>query len=443
MKKHVNVIVAIIMCVLLSSMIVGCNKEQVSDAAVPTSTSTEEKDSATVQAETPDEVKLVFWHHYNEQSNENKTLMDVIIPEFEKQNPGVKIEAVSHDWADLHNKALVAATANNLPDVIRVDSAWIPEFVEVGMLQSLDEKYTDFNEIKQGILEGPMNTAKVNGHYYGLGLNTNTKILFYNTKLLNDNGVSVPKTLDEFFLASEALSTNVGGQQIWGYGEPALSGWNVLPLIWSNGGEILDSESTVATGYLDSEQNIELLKKLVSLKEKNALTGFNSGDIPMTDGFAQGRYAMIIDGPWKYAELKGGHAEFTDYAATTMPAGKGGSIQVLGGEDISITVNANSDYAWKFVKFMTSEFAQVEMGKVGQIPVSKVALENSEITSIEDFKVFLEAIKTSRARPAIAEWSKVDQQINDAFTAALLGAKSPKDALTEAAKMIDDILEKK
>lgn len=438
MKKSIYIFMALLLSLMLG--LVGCSKERVTNNVDLADQQT--NDSPGEVKVVDEEVKLIFWHHYNEQSNENKTLMNIIIPEFEKENPGVTIEAVSHEWADLHSKALVAATANNLPDVIRVDSAWIPEFVESGMLIALDEKFTDFEGIKNELLDGPMNTASVDGHYYGLGLNTNTKIMFYNTKLLQDNNVELPKTLDDFFEAAMKLSSNNGSQPIWGYGEPGLSGWNVLPLIWSNGGEILNGDNSKATGFLDSAVNIELLEKLVTLYKNNYMTGFNSGDIPMTDGFAQGRYAMILDGPWKYAELRGGHSEFTDYSATTMPAGRGGSIQVLGGEDISVTTSANADYAWKFVKFMTSEFAQVEMGKVGQIPVNKTALNNSEITSIEDFTVFLEAIKSSRPRPAISDWSRVDQYINDAFTAAMLEVKSPKDALSEAAQNIDDLLNK-
>ncbi|RRD94832.1 extracellular solute-binding protein [Clostridiales bacterium COT073_COT-073] len=382
---------------------------------------------------------IVFWHHYNEQSNENKVLMEILIPEFEKQNPDVKVEAVSHDWADLHNKALVAATASNLPDVIRVDSAWIPEFVDADMLMALDEEFEEFNSVKEGILTGPMDTANVKGHYYGLGLNTNTKILFYNTKLMGENDVEVPKTLDEFFEAARNLSSEAA-QKIWGYGEPALSGWNMLPFIWSNGGELLNEDNSKAEGYLNSEANVELLSKFAQLYKDGFLSGFNSGDIPMTDGFAQGRYAMIIDGPWKYAELQGGHADFTDYDATTMPAGKNGSIQVLGGEDISISRNANKEAAWKFVKFMTNEFAQVEMGKAGQIPVNKKALENAEITSIKNYKVFLEAIKTSRARPAIPQWSELDQILTDAVTNVVLKGADAKETLDEAARKMDEVL---
>ena len=35
-----------------------------------------------------EEVTINFWHHYSAQSAENETLMNVLIPEFEKENPG-------------------------------------------------------------------------------------------------------------------------------------------------------------------------------------------------------------------------------------------------------------------------------------------------------------------------------------------------------------------
>ena len=46
----------------------------------------------------------ISWHHYSEQSAENETLNNVLIPEFEKENPDIKVNAVSHEWSDLHEK---------------------------------------------------------------------------------------------------------------------------------------------------------------------------------------------------------------------------------------------------------------------------------------------------------------------------------------------------
>ena len=40
---------------------------------------------------------------------------------------------------------------------------------------------------------------------------------------------------------------------------------------------------------------------------------------------------------------------------------------------------ANKDAAWKFMKFMTGEFAQEEMAKCSQIPVNKATLESDTV----------------------------------------------------------------
>ena len=85
-----------------------------------------------------EEVTINFWHHYSEQSAENETLNDVLIPEFEKENTDIKVNAVSHEWSDLHEKILISAKSETLPDVARLDSAWVPEFEKMGILVPLN-----------------------------------------------------------------------------------------------------------------------------------------------------------------------------------------------------------------------------------------------------------------------------------------------------------------
>lgn len=369
--------------------------------------------------------------------------MKVIIPKFEEENPGIKVNAVSHEWADLHDKILISAQSDTLPDVARLDSAWIPEFQASGILTSLDEEMSDFNEVSQGLLESAMSTAKIGDHYYGLALNTNTKILFYNVKALQDAGLTPPATMDEFAATVTALSgENENGQQVWGYEEPALAGWNLCPFIWSYGGDLLNPEQTKASGYINSEKTIAAIEMLANLYKNGSITGWNSGDIPMTDGFGTGRYMMLLEGPWKVAELAGAYPDF-EYATANMPAGDGGSVSVLGGEDISL-FNTSSDAAtkeaaWKFVKFMTSEFAQVEMAKCGQIPVNQTALESDTVKEAA-FAPFIEAIKTAKSRPTVACWSQIDSELSVAVTSVMTGEKTAKEAMDELAVKVDAML---
>ena len=375
MKKH-NILSKIALMAAICLVAAGCGKSQ----TISENTVNNEKSKASTSAEVKSESKtpteettINFWHHYSAQSPENETLTNILIPKFEEENPGIKVNAVSHEWADLHDKILISAKSDTLPDVARLDSAWIPEFQKMGILIPLNKEMADFNDVAALLLDSAMTTAEIGGDNYGLALNTNTKILYYNTEAFEKAGIKAPVTMDEFVDDCKKLSgKNDSGQQIWGYDEPGLSGWNICPFIWSMGGALTDEKQTKASGYINSKETVAAIQMLAELYKNGSITGWNSGDIPMTDGFGTGRYMMLFEGPWKVSELAGAYPDFK-YATAPIPAGKGGSVSVLGGEDIGMFNTANKDVAWKFMKFMTDEYAQEEMAKCGQIPCNKKA----------------------------------------------------------------------
>ena len=365
--------------------------------------------------------------------------MNVLIPKFEEENPGYKVNAVSHEWAELHDKIIVNAGSDSLPDVARLDIAWVPEFQKMDILVPLDKEMSDFSEVSGNLLDSAMSTGFVKGNYYAMALNTNTKILFYNEQALADAGIAVPQTMDELYAAAAKLSgTNAAGQQVWGLNEPALSGWNILPYIWSNGGAITNEDYTKASGYLNSAATVDTVKKFADMYKKGQFTGFNSGDIPMTDGFGTGRYMMLLEGPWKTAEMDGAYPDFK-YGTSDMPAGAAGSHSVLGGEDIAMFKGADSEGAWLFMKFMTSEFAQEEMAKCGQIPVNKTALESATVKEAP-FAPFLSAITTAVARPPVASWSEIDNLLSVAVTDIIVNGADAQATMDALAAQVDTLL---
>ena len=396
-------------------------------------------EATTAETQKAEPITINFWHHYSAQSAENETLMNVLIPKFEEENPGIKVNAVSHEWADLHDKILISAQSDTLPDVARLDIAWVPEFQKMGVLTALDEEMADFDAVTADLLDSAMSTGYVQGHYYAMALNTNTKILFYNKDALTAAGLAVPTTMEEFAAAVAALSgKNENGQQVWGLNEPALSGWNVLPYIWSNGGNITNEDNTKASGYINSEATIKAVQMLADMAKNGQLSGYNSGDIPMTDGFGTGRYMLLLEGPLKTAELAGAYPDMA-YGNCQLPAGEAGSISVLGGEDIAMFNTANKDAAWEFMKFMTSPFAEEEMAKCGQIPVNKTALKSDTVKNAA-FAPFLEAITTAKARPAVAAWSEIDNELTIAMTEIIANGADAKETLDALAIKIDALL---
>ena len=447
--KRLKKIPAIVLTAAMCLAATGCGQSPASSGTAASGATKEAAEAAgqaetqaaetTAEKEPAGEVTLNFWHHYSAQSPENETLTKVLIPKFEEENPGIKVNAVSHEWADLHDKILISAKSDTLPDVARLDSAWVPEYQKMGILVPLNQEMSDFQDVSDGLLESAMTTAQIGGDSYGLALNTNTKILYYNTGAFEKAGLKAPATMKEFAEDCKKLSgKNDAGQQVWGYDEPGLAGWNLCPFIWSMGGSLTNEDQTKATGYLNSKETVAAIQMLADLYKDQAVTGWNSGDIPMTDGFGTGRYMMLLEGPWKVSELAGAYPEF-EYATAPVPAGDGGSISVLGGEDIGMFNTANKDAAWKFMKFMTGEYAQEEMAKCGQIPCNKEALESDTVKKA-DFAPYIEQLKTAKSRPTVASWSEIDSELTASVTAVMNGEKTAQEAMDDLAKKVDALL---
>lgn len=417
-------IVLLVMLVVLSACGSGNNKG--SNQSSPT-------DKASGKT-----VTLTFWHHYSTASPEEKTLTNVLIPKFEAENPGIKVKPVAIPWDELHKKLQIGGSGGDLPDVARLDIIWVPEFQKRDLLISLDETFSDFGEVAKGLLEGPLSTGKVGEHYYGVPLNTNTKVLFWNQDMLEQSGVGqAPETTEQFFEVLGKIKTKY--EKVWGFGEPALQGWNMLPWIWSNGGDILSPDNTTADGYLNSPATIDIISKLKEAYQAGQIAGFKPGDVAVTEGHASGSYAMMAEGPWAVAQF---NSQFADYKVqmTSFPKGSAGSIQVLGGEDLGIFSKDKQEESWKFVKFMVSEAAQVEMGKVGQIPVNLTAMNHEEIKAIDYYEPFLEQLKTAKARPSVDVWPQIDGVLSDTMSSIFMTDKDIKSELDAAVSKIDGLL---
>ena len=165
------------------------------------------------------------------------------------------------------------------------------------------------------------------------------------------------------------------------------------------------------------------------------------GAVGDTDGWAAGIYGIQLDGPWRESSnISAG----VDYGAMPLPAGGAGSMSVLGGEDFMLfktSDKAHQDASWEFVKFMTAKHAQVEMAKVGQMPVNLEALDDAEaIAAMPLLPVFKEALLTAKSRPVTPLWGEMSGIIATKVAEAILGDKPVQTALDEAASEIDALI---
>ena len=378
---------------------------------------------------------ITFWDAYSSDGPEVKRLEKVVIPYFQQTHPGIVVKDVTIPYDSLHQKLITAVAGGQLPDLVRTDIIWVPELANLGVLEPLDKGMPDFKKYSSTVYPGPLATNYWRGHYYGLPLDTNTRTFNYSPTVLKAAGLSSPPTTFAQLKSDAAIAKAHG---VYLYAESGTSGWNLLPWIWSAGGSLTNSTYTKATGYLNSAKSAAGIQMLVDLYKAGEMPNIivnSNGGLGTYDGITQGKYAATLDGPWMFAILGQNKV-----AGTQVPAGPGGSVSVVGGEDINLMhTSKNKAAAEQFIRFMVSPWAQNQMARAGQMPVNK-SLTAKLVKIHPYYAIYLKQIRTARPRTPSPKWPQIDQVLTTELAKAFNGSETVQQALDSAASQIDALL---
>ena len=369
-------------------------------------------------AATKKTVTVTFWNAYNDVT-ETPVMNGIVIPAFESQNPGIKIKDDTLPYSALLQKWIASSAAGDPPDLMRSDIAWVPQLASEGTLLETS-KQPWFAAMKKNLDPGPLSTNLYKGGYYGVPDDTNTQVMFYNTADFTAAGLSIPTTWSQMIADAKTLTIPSKGQH--GLGVDSTDIWNVGPYVWTDGGNFTNPKWTTATGYMNSPATEAAVQQLVTLDTSGVIgsdMAGGSGAISGETGFPTGQYAMYMDGPWATTTYK--DANFTGYTTGLIPAGPGGSVSVVGGEDLVIAKHAPQMAATiKFVKFLESPFAQLSMADAGDMtPYRNLATD--ETTENPALKIFAQALLTARARPVNQGYGTLDTDFSNELAEMLAG----------------------
>lgn len=387
-------------------------------------------------------VVVEYWHTYGER--EEEVLVKKIKPLFEKEHPNIQLKLTRMPTEGLKQQVIAGVSGDAAPDLMRMDIGWVPEFAKMGALQDVS-KLEGFDKVKSNVFEAPMSTAKYEDNYYGVPVNTNTKVAIYNKELLEKAGLKeAPKTMKELVQVAKKAK-EAGAKGSIGIAASKET-WPWLPYFWSLGGKLSNEKYTKFEGYLNSPESIAAVEEIAKWHKEKLTTPTLLGGEPGTwDGIKNNEYLMIDDGPWFYDILtneKG--SKFKPLEQTIrglIPEGKGGSRSVIGGEDLVIFSNAkHPKEAWTFAKWMTTEEPQKIMSETGLIPANKVAANDPKFLEIPYVKDYVKQLETAEPRVPIAQWSEIDTIIALNFEKVMRGKMTAKAAMDDAAKKSDALL---
>jgi multiple sugar transport system substrate-binding protein len=385
-------------------------------------------------------VTITFWNAYNTTDAESSTMANVVIPQFEKENPGITVNSVVYPYADLLQKFLAAAAAGDPPNLMRSDIMWVPQLASQGVLMSVGS-LPWYPTVSKDALPGPLSTTIWQGTPYALPLDTNTQALFYDKAAFKAAGIaSPPATLTQLY--ADAKKLTVKSKQQFGLGVDGTDIWNIAPYIWSNGGGFTNASNASATGVMSgsgTETEVSMLTGLLNAGDIGSDFRGGAGAVSGETGFPKGEYAMYLDGPWAvptYTALK----PSPDYGIAPVPAGSAGSISTVGGEDLVIPKGASNLAATeKFAQFLDSPFSQLAMAKAGQMS-ALATLGTQEVAATPYYSVFVQQLKTARARPVSPGYTKLDTDFSNELQEILDGKASVQAGLSSAAQQANAAL---
>ncbi|WP_285246011.1 extracellular solute-binding protein [Pseudarthrobacter sp. efr-133-R2A-89] len=112
-----------------------------------------------------------------------------VIDAFQASHPNIKIQAEPGVWSSYWDKLATTTAANDSPDVIQMDQAYIAEYGGRGALLDLSKQSNiDTSKIDQDAL----NSGQVSGKQFGLSTGQNAKAVMINAKMFQDYGVPIP-----------------------------------------------------------------------------------------------------------------------------------------------------------------------------------------------------------------------------------------------------------
>ena len=202
MKRMFCFLLALVMCI---GVLAGCSNGESGGAQ----SSGGQSDGETV------ELSMWFWGSTSEQQ---EAMAKNLVDKFNEAHPGYHMTV---EYRSSVNKDMaVALSADEGPDIIYESSPSLAlTYIQAGKYANLDE-YADKYGWKDKILGCMYDSGVYDGSLYSLPMGMNFTGIVYNKKVLEENGWSVPTTLDEVTaIMDEAMAkgmyASVTGSKGW------------------------------------------------------------------------------------------------------------------------------------------------------------------------------------------------------------------------------------
>jgi multiple sugar transport system substrate-binding protein len=298
------------------------------------------------------------------------------IEDYERENPNIKINAMSMDVRELERKVAVAVPTGTSADIVELDHMPAMRYISAGLFDEMPE---NLGRMATSILPPEyMELVSIDGKIYGMPWFVGQQFLYYNKTMFEEAGLSgPPETIDELMEQAKKLTKyDANGNversgialRIAGAGSGVAHKW--VPYLIAYGGEVLTKteDGKYHNGY-DNEAGRKALKYYIDALYKYKVDSFNVKHD--SEAFALENTAMFHREAWVIGYMQS-HAPGVEYDTAPMPGEIQRATTVITANLHVPKASKNSEAAWDFVEYlMRGEYAKSLMLDAGWLPARR------------------------------------------------------------------------
>ena len=376
------------------------------------------------EAASKDDVKV--WVQFSDETAEGKA-WEQVVQNFNKKYKGkykVVTEYIprSGSGGGYEDKVNAAITTNSLPDVITLDGPNTAAYAKSKVITPLDDYLKDNN--MEDVLDSIKQQGTYDGKFYAFGYSESNVGIYYNKKMFKEAGIDEsslptlkkPWTWNEFKAVSKKLKDHFKEAAIdfrLNSNDEMLP-YAYIPLIWSNGGSVVNEDGTKAEGYFNSKESTQAVQFIQDLVKEGYTTVS-----PVEKGFETGQYPMVLSGSWTIADLQTNYKDI-DFGILPYPVSNKTKklVSPSGSWQLAVTTKSNKkDAAAEFVKFATNtESSEILSLGNSVLPIRKSTIKNIKDKVSEPMRFLMEQnAATAHARPVVVAYPQVSRSFQQAM----------------------------
>ncbi|WNS43991.1 extracellular solute-binding protein [Paenibacillus sp. MMS20-IR301] len=434
---------------LLSMLVSGCGADNTDEGAAAGGNGKGTNEAVTIKLSSWYAKKMDNW--------------DVVIAEFEKQHPDIKVEFASaedNNSNEYYKKLDLAVAGGDDLDILMFSNmTFLSQRAELGMIQPLDDYLA-----KDGInyTDEYTSDARIGGKAYGLPGKSSQGLVILNENHLKEAGLTLPKdwTYDEYMKYAKALTKTVDGKTRYG---TYFHSWIQYGYLVQNFNQAVNANLTTDDGKTANIDN-PYMRKSFELR----LQGESEGSAtPYAEVVSQKlnyrpQYfnqdtSMLITGSFLVPETGGTDtipATFRTVFAPVPKMNAGDPISAnVSGDVLSIySKSKHKDEAYTFIRWFSTE-GIVLQGK--NIPSWKKAdlndvvdriiagSKNPDMIDKESLLYVLENTKSTTTATAVSYHAELEKVLLEEFDKMMLSGQDIDTTINNAQTKIQKIIDSK